>query len=344
MPSYLSEHVYITNGGQTDFTFNKGYLSRSHVEVKVSADSAATFALKVDPTHYSWVDSQTIRFLAAPALNSVLWLDRVTPRTIDLTYTNGSVFTDVSQNYDYRQPMYILQEMLDDLSRRPALNVEFDSVEETLANVMGDLTLNGSNLVKETFDLKATLGLNASGILTVALSKLNQASAAMALPGAFGARQGGIRISNFTANFFGEIEYDTGGGPVNIADNGIVGVNALAWDGTLPFWRHDGSDNNCFRAFAGPNPYLPSVLHLKLKTGAGSTDYARLLDSTAIYHSGANWLLDILVYGIGGDMTIQYSKPTNNDATGAMTFNAAGSNGFLVAAGFSPPPINVEIY
>src|SRR5690349_2741827 len=111
MPSYLSEHVYVGNGVQTDFVFNKGYLSRTHVLVKLSTDAAATFTTKTDPTHYEWIDAQTIRFVTPPANGNVVWLDRETPRTIDLTYTNGSVFTDVSQNYDYRQPMYILQEM-----------------------------------------------------------------------------------------------------------------------------------------------------------------------------------------------------------------------------------------
>lgn len=314
MPTYLSEHVYTGNGSQTDFVFNKGYLSRSHVIVKVSTDGGDTFTTKTDPTDYEWIDSQTIRFAAAPANAAVIWLDRVTPRTIDQTYDNGTVFTDVTQNYAYRQPIYILQETLDDLDRRPALDVNQSDIEETLAQVLGNLTVSGDELVKTSFDLKATIGRDAGGRLVISLTKENEASSSLVIPGVTAIRQGGARIVDYTPDFLGDLFYDNGGSPTRpgITPDSYLD-ESIEWDGVFPvnvagtafFADHDAG---------GGQPPADTLRLLKIRTESG--EFTNLHSGlTNVGRSGDHWEVRITPWLDGSlkyNHRIVYRKLTLN--------------------------------
>ena len=342
MPTYLSEHVYIGTGAQTDFVFNKGYLSRSHVFVKLSVDAGATFTTKADPADYSWIDSQTIRFAAAPALNAVVWLDRVTPRTIDQTFDNGTVFTDVTQNYGYRQPIYILQELADELDRRPSLDVLQNNIEQSLAQVLGNLAVDGTNLVKSSFDLKATLGRNASGILTVALSKENAATANLAIPGATASRrQGALYISDWDPEVgIGPIAATISGTPVTDWEAREVSVDAgyartgaeRVFDGVFPNW-----DANVY--YAGLSTASQAVVnrYLMLPTALPG-QYCLMRGSSSCYVSGTTRRIDF-VFG-AGLYTVRYTKdPLSLDPIGNYIVDPSYSlHSHLTDAGFVPTP------
>ncbi len=300
MPNYLSEHVYIGNGSQTDYIFNKGYLSRSHVLVKVSADGGSTYTIKADPSDYEWVDSQTIRFDAAPAADAVIWLDRETPRTIDINYDNGTVFTDTNQNHGYRQAIYILQEMFDELERRPSLGVQLNDIEETLAQVVGNISLSEANLLRDSFDLKALIGRNDDNRMVISLSKENPTSVPIPLPGGSGGGGGGIaplgrgaRIADYSPTFFGEnLFYDIGAGPVR---PGVVPDEYLnqcsEWDGT--FFNYQGTGTfSAGYAVHTSEPPADTYRDLKIRTASGQ--YTNLhTGRTSLGVDGNDWITRI---------------------------------------------------
>lgn len=185
MPTYLSEAIYTANGATTDFAFNKGYLSRSHVVVKTSADAGVTFTTKTDGVDYNWIDSQTVRFVAAPANNTVVWIDRTTPLSLLVTYENGAVFTDDNQNTAYRHAIYVLQEQADDLQRRPDLNPLLDDAEGSLADAfVSDVSIEDTDLIEAKRTLTLALGRDENGRLTVTLTKSGSTEQTNTLPSA----------------------------------------------------------------------------------------------------------------------------------------------------------------
>ena len=98
--------VYYTgDGATTDFTYNLGYISTSHVSVTING---------VATTAYTWFSSTVIRFTTAPASAAVIYISRSTsPGTRLVTYETGTTMTKVILETDSKQAFYMMQEALD---------------------------------------------------------------------------------------------------------------------------------------------------------------------------------------------------------------------------------------
>ena len=96
---------YTGDGATTDFTYSYGYISTSHVSVKI--DGVLT-------TTYIWFSPTVIRFTTAPASGALIFIYRSTsPGTRLVTYETGTTMTKVILEADSKQAFYLMQEALD---------------------------------------------------------------------------------------------------------------------------------------------------------------------------------------------------------------------------------------
>lgn len=169
-----SYHVYTASAAQTDFTFSKPYISQSHVAVIVDD------ALQTIDDDYTWPDPTTIRFNSGLTGGENVELVRQTTTDILVQYTNASVLDDDSLTTAYRQAIYILEELLDDRDRALLLPRGVSTTaEDTLEGFVGNVYKDGSTppiIVEDTFDLTATLSINAAGTAQITLTKDNTAT------------------------------------------------------------------------------------------------------------------------------------------------------------------------
>ena len=97
---------YTGDGATTDFTYNMGYVSRSHVTVKVNGTVVTT---------YSWFSATVIRFNTAPANAAAIFISRSTsPGTRLVSYETGTTMTKTVLETDSKQAFYLMQEALDE--------------------------------------------------------------------------------------------------------------------------------------------------------------------------------------------------------------------------------------
>ena len=96
---------YTGDGATTDFTYSYGYISTSHVSVKI--DGVLT-------TTYIWFSPTVIRFTTAPSSGALIFIYRSTsPGTRLVTYETGTTMTKVILEADSKQAFYLMQEALD---------------------------------------------------------------------------------------------------------------------------------------------------------------------------------------------------------------------------------------
>ena len=129
----LSKLDYVGDNSTTDYIYNKGYILQSFVLVKVDG------VLQVDPTHYSWINTTTIRFVTAPALNAVILLERSTSQDKRLVaYQSASSLGDVLLNKDSLQAFHLAQEAIDEfeisLKQRDS-DLQWDALTKRITNV-----------------------------------------------------------------------------------------------------------------------------------------------------------------------------------------------------------------
>lgn len=104
--AFYANVSYTGDGVTTDFTVTFPYIITSYV--KVTLDNVLT-------TAYTWVNTSTIRFNAAPAAGVVVKFRRETPRDVRLVdFVDAGILTEVDLDAAMNQIYYVLQEALDD--------------------------------------------------------------------------------------------------------------------------------------------------------------------------------------------------------------------------------------
>ncbi len=106
--SFLSRNTYTGDGSTTDYTVSFPYLETTHVKVYLDE------VLKVITTDYTWVNSTTVRFVSAPALDVAISIQRDTSSSTRLVdYVSGSSLNESDLDTDSLQAFYLSQEALD---------------------------------------------------------------------------------------------------------------------------------------------------------------------------------------------------------------------------------------
>ena len=128
----LSYHTYAGTGSQVDFTFSKGYIEASHVEVLVDA------VLKTVTTDYTWFNDTTVRFNVAPAGSTLVRLQRATPNTARLVdFQDAGNLTEVDLDNSALQMFYLTQESIDDSAS--SITLDADDKWDGQSKILKDL-------------------------------------------------------------------------------------------------------------------------------------------------------------------------------------------------------------
>lgn len=100
-----SFNSYVGNGTQKNFPITIPYLEREHIVVLLNG---------VPDIGWTWLDSSTIQFSAAPGNGVVILIQRVTPVSERLAeFTNGEVLLDSELNTAVLQALYAAEEAID---------------------------------------------------------------------------------------------------------------------------------------------------------------------------------------------------------------------------------------
>lgn len=98
-----SNQIYTGNGTQTDFSFSFPYISEDHIKVEVAGVE----------TSFDFVVSNVIRITPAPADQSVIVIQRVTPTIRLVDFQNGSIQDADDFDLDSNQLLYLIEESRD---------------------------------------------------------------------------------------------------------------------------------------------------------------------------------------------------------------------------------------
>jgi len=105
----LSYNTYTGDGATTNFTFTPAYINQS--DVKVYEDGV----LQTVTTDYTWFNSTTIQFNAAPANLAAIRFNRVTQNTSRVVdFQDASTLTESDLDLSANQLFFIAQEAIDD--------------------------------------------------------------------------------------------------------------------------------------------------------------------------------------------------------------------------------------
>lgn len=132
------------NGSATAFNFSFGYLSRSHINVKVDL---------VD-TAFTWLTDFSIQITPAPAAGSVIEIRRKTPLDQPaVVWTDGSTLTEQEMNAEARFNLYANQEAADGVAASISQDAEgvFDGQGRSTTN-FADPTDDSGLVTKHYFD------------------------------------------------------------------------------------------------------------------------------------------------------------------------------------------------
>jgi len=106
--SYYSRSYYTGTGAQTDWTISFDYLEQSHVQVYVDG------VLKTITTDWSFHNASTVRFVSAPALDTIILIRRSTsPTSRIVDFEVPSSLNEEDLDNDSLQGFYLAQEAID---------------------------------------------------------------------------------------------------------------------------------------------------------------------------------------------------------------------------------------
>jgi hypothetical protein len=161
----VTSNTYPGNGSTVDFTVGFPYIKQADVKVYVDG------VLKALATDYTFHTASIVRFIVAPPGASTVLIQRVTDSdAIQATFQPGSTIPAEDLNADFRQTLYVAQEVI--------------------SNTLSDVVIAATVLAAET---NAALALStANGIAGTANTALSDASAAVSTANAASATANGI--------------------------------------------------------------------------------------------------------------------------------------------------------
>lgn len=128
-------YVQTPANGVTDlFNVPFPYLSRSHVQVKING---------VIDTGVTFLTEATLKTSSIPANGTIVEVRRITPRDVRLVdFADGSLLGETVLDKSALQLFYVMQEVLDDLIDRLALNSlnVWDALGKRLSNLAAGVT------------------------------------------------------------------------------------------------------------------------------------------------------------------------------------------------------------
>lgn len=110
---------YVANGSQTQFTVPWRFFLNTDIEAYIDGSLTTAYTL----TGAGAASGGTLTFTAAPANNAAIFLRRVTTRQQLLDYQTGDVFAAENHETALDRLTAQMQDLLEELSRRPALTV-----------------------------------------------------------------------------------------------------------------------------------------------------------------------------------------------------------------------------
>lgn len=206
------------NGSNTNFNFSFGYLSRSHIGVKVNGVTTA----------FTWLTDFSIQVTPAPASGTVVEIRRTTPLDQPaVVWTDGSTLTEQDMNYEARFNLYVNQESRDanDASvTQNSLGV-WDGQNRTTTN-FADPVDDTSLVTRGYFETVYTPQLDAkvAAATTQANNALNSANVAQGYATAAdsSADAAAALLSVFRGQYLGPLATDPtidgNGNPVSVGD------------------------------------------------------------------------------------------------------------------------------
>ena len=116
----LSFDTYAGDAVTTNFSVTFEYISDTHVNVYLDG------VLQTITTHYTWFNSTTIQFVAAPGSGVVVRIERATPNTARLVdFQDAGNLTEADLDTDSNQNFFIAQEITDGFDAE-ALKLDVD--------------------------------------------------------------------------------------------------------------------------------------------------------------------------------------------------------------------------
>ena len=195
--------TYTGDGTTKDFTYNLGYVSKSHVTVKVGGVTQTL------PAQYIWLSDTVVRFVTAPTTGAVIYISRSTsPSSRLVTYETGTSLTKTVLENDSKQAFLLMQEALDGQS----VFMNIDSADNKWnAN---------SKIIKNGATPTATADLTTKGYVDTAISTQITAIGAGNVAGPGSSTAGNV------------VTWNNANGTL-VADSGVSLTNYVTGTGTL---------------------------------------------------------------------------------------------------------------
>lgn len=150
--STLSLETYTASAAQTDFTFNKGYIDDSHVEVYVDG------VLKTETTHYTWPDTETVRFVSAMSGGEEVTIARKTSWSSRIiNYVTGPITGD-DLNKDSKQAFYMAQELTDRALVLDVTTAQYTAASKRITNLAAPTTGSDAARLTDVQNAEITAG------------------------------------------------------------------------------------------------------------------------------------------------------------------------------------------
>jgi hypothetical protein len=218
---------YPGNGSTTNYTFSFPYISTTHIKVRVNGTIV---------TNWSFLNSSTIQFAAAPAAAAVIEIRRETPKeSVIVNFNDASVLLERDLDLSATWQLYVAQETDDDLEdtlRTDSLG-RLDANNKRIVNVADPV--DPQDAVTKAYADVPKLAAEAS-----ATSAANSAAAAAASYDSFDDRYLGSKAvapsvdNDGNALLVGAVYWDT------------VSSQMFSWDGSL--WKPTFLTGNAVRA------------------------------------------------------------------------------------------------
>lgn len=184
---------YSGNGSTTNYTFSFPTISTDHIKVRVNGTLV---------TNWSFLNSSTIQFAAAPASGTVIEIRRETPKDSTIVnFTDGSVLLERDLDLLATWQLYLGQETEDDIEDTIRVDSQsrFDAQNRRIINVADPI--NAQDAVTKVYaDAvigQATAAASAAAAVQVALAADEAVdSAASALAAAASASSAGTSATN----------------------------------------------------------------------------------------------------------------------------------------------------
>lgn len=301
---------YSGNGSTTNYTFSFPTISTDHIKVRVNGTLV---------TNWSFLNSSTIQFAAAPASGAVIEIRRETPKDSTIVnFTDGSVLLERDLDLLATWQLYLGQETEDDIEDTIRVDSQsrFDAQNRRIINVADPI--NAQDAVTKVYaDAvigQATAAASAAAAVQVALAADEAIdSAASALAAASSAAASGTSATNAASSASAAAaSYDS-------FDDRYLGAKAVA-----PTMDNDGnalltgaiywstSSNEMFvwsGSSWGKTFVTGSVARSVVTATAGQT-----LVPTPTYTIGAN-TLQVFVNGVKLLITIDYTETSQSSIT-----------------------------